>query len=276
MKNQTYITFLDNNEYMVGTIALFLSMKNQKCKYPLTVMISSKVNQKYISCLKALGINVERINDVSVSESIINLNINEMPHWSNTFGKLRVFGMTKFDKVVFVDSDMMLLKNIDELFEHENLSAVVAGKSFPGNESWQGLNSGLMVIEPKEGEDIRIINEIPSFSDKILGDQDIIHKYYSNWKNNCLELSEIYNVFFCYLEYYIQAKICSLNEIKIIHFTGSNKPWNMNFINKLAFISRLQAKKHFITSQIFIEYCNYIETAEKTLNQLLISSSYID
>lgn len=60
--------------------------------------------------------------------------------------------------------------NIDELFDKPNMSAVVAGKSFPGNESWEELNSGVMVIEPKKEireELIKKMNDMSNSKRKI-------------------------------------------------------------------------------------------------------------
>ena len=42
------------------------------------------------------------------------------------------------------------------------MSAVIAGKSYPGNESWNELNSGLMVIEPQKGLREALINKMNS------------------------------------------------------------------------------------------------------------------
>ena len=39
-----------------------------------------------------------------------------MAHWNNCFDKLLIFGMTEFDKLIFLDSDMYIIENIDHLF----------------------------------------------------------------------------------------------------------------------------------------------------------------
>lgn len=39
------------------------------------------------------------------------------PWFNTTFSKLHVFGLTEFDKIVYLDADLLLLSNIDELFD---------------------------------------------------------------------------------------------------------------------------------------------------------------
>jgi alpha-N-acetylglucosamine transferase len=40
-----------------------------------------------------------------------------------TFTKLRIFDLDAFDKVVFLDADTIVLRNVDELFERPALAA---------------------------------------------------------------------------------------------------------------------------------------------------------
>jgi len=39
------------------------------------------------------------------------------PWFNTTFSKLHVFGLTEFDKIVYLDADLLLLSNIDALFD---------------------------------------------------------------------------------------------------------------------------------------------------------------
>lgn len=102
----------------------------------------------------------------------------------------------------------MVLKNIDALFDYQHLSATNAGASYPGNEDWTTLNSGIMVIEPRTGLANEIIEVLPKVlsNKKAIGDQDILQAYYSEWplhpeKN----IGERYNIFVFqdYLDHYI-------------------------------------------------------------------------
>ncbi|CAI7890398.1 unnamed protein product, partial [Closterium sp. NIES-53] len=56
--------------------------------------------------------------------------------------KLRLWQLTEYAKVVFVDADILVLRNMDHLFEYPELSARSNSRRF--------FNSGVMVIEPSQ------------------------------------------------------------------------------------------------------------------------------
>lgn len=71
-----------------------------------------------------------------------NPNLLLRPWLTKTFSKLNVWTLTSHTKLVYLDSDTLIVKNIDDLFEREELSA--------GSEDlWPDFfNSGVLVIEP--------------------------------------------------------------------------------------------------------------------------------
>ena len=73
---------------------------------------------------------------------------------------------------------MMVVRNIDALFDLPHMSAVVAGQGC--HPDWIDLNSGLMVIEPEEGETDRMLDLLGGLREEELaeyagiGDQDVV------------------------------------------------------------------------------------------------------
>ena len=198
MNKKAYMTLLGSDNYLVGTLALVQSLKSVKSKYPIIVIVTDNVSNESLQVLKNKHIDFVKIGKVNISNKVIEDNKKQgYSNWSNTFSKLVIFGQTQYEKIVFLDSDMLILKNVDDLFNKDSLSAVVAGKSYPGNSDWKDLNSGTMVIVPKTGEDKRLLDlvENNNLSGKF-GDQDIIQLGYPNWKKEThLELGEEYNLF---------------------------------------------------------------------------------
>ncbi|MCT3342149.1 hypothetical protein EFP49_04900 [Lactobacillus johnsonii] len=241
MDKKVYMTLLGSDNYLIGTLALAQSLKNVKSKYPLVVMVTNNVSEKSINVLKQKKLQYIKIDKIQVSNQAIHENEEGgYSNWSNTFSKLAIFGFTQYEKIVFLDSDMLILKNIDNLFEKEHMSAVVAGKSYPGNEDWRDLNSGTMVIVPKKDEDKRLLQVLndSTFFGKF-GDQDIIQLGYPNWKKKpSLELGEEYNLFSKHEPYYVGKNILN-HSIKVIHFVGKDKPWNMDKKQRLRYCARV-------------------------------------
>ena len=107
----------------------------------------------------------------------------------------------KFDKIVFLDSDMLITSNIDFLFERPDFSACQAGRFL--NPDWIRLNSGLMVIKPNEETLQGLMTQLPltlkkyAAEGKNVGDQDVINDFMPDWNSRVdLHLPECLNMFF--------------------------------------------------------------------------------
>lgn len=228
---RTYMTVLSTEDYLIGVLALNESLKMVKSQYKLSVLINENISQKARKILKNNDIEIIEKEAVKLPEWIINKNNQKHTNWNYTFDKLSIFELTEYEKVVFLDSDMFVRNNIDELFEKKNMSATVDRRdTVLVKEEYQELTSGLLVIEPQKGimaEFMDIIKDekIKEKYDNI-GDQDILQLYDKEWKNKKeLHLETKYNMFFLDIEYYINKDIYSLDEISVIHFITGNKPW---------------------------------------------------
>lgn len=232
---KAYITLLSSRNYLSGVFALSNSLRMVKSAYPLVCALSKSVDSEVEKDLENYGIKCIRFNENVVSQDV-NPEKTTFSHWNFTFDKLQVWGLDSFDKLIFLDCDMLVLRNIDHLFEKNAFSAVCAGKSYPGNENWNTLNSGLIVICPDKDIKQALVNltarVILKFQamKQLVGDQDILHEYLPNWKNEShLHLDEGYNMFADYLTWYIRNKGYAVNgngkPIYVIHFIGKLKPW---------------------------------------------------
>lgn len=229
--NRAYITVLSSDEYLIGVLCLNESLKIVNSKYPLVVLVNDKISEKVKEVLKENHIQTIDKKSFKLPDWIIEKNKNTHANWSNTFDKLSIFELTEFDKLVFLDSDMFVRNNIDELFEKPDMSATVdRNDTVLVKENYQKITSGMLVFEPKVGmisEFMSIIND-ESIQNKYasIGDQDIIQMYYKGWdEKKELHLPVKYNMFFGDIEYYVNKGIYSLDDISIIHFITSNKPW---------------------------------------------------
>lgn len=236
-----YVTVLTTDTYLIGVLALKECLNRVKSKYKLVVLINNSINEKTIKIMKNFNIEIIKINSVEIPQRIMTKNAGtNYNRWSNTFDKLRVFGLIQFDKIIYLDSDMYIRKNIDHLFEAENMSAVIDRHYCTIDSNYMELTSGILVIEPKKNLDIQIAKKIPTCINKFeqFGDQDVIQQYYTDWKlKDNLHLPLTYNMFILHLEYFIKEeeqnkleykdfKKIELNDLNIIHFICKKKPWD--------------------------------------------------
>ncbi len=242
MKNYSYITYLGSDDYLIGVLALNYQLKKYKSKYPLVVLTSHELSENTIDIIKEKGLCFMFVDKIKLSEQIIYNNKKMgVDNWNKTFEKLKLFGLISFKKIVYLDADMLILNNLDHLFNEKNLSSVISGTKYPGNEDWpQTLNSGLIVIVPKKNEDKRLISLIGKGDMKNAGgDQGVIHAAYPNWpEQKELHLSENYNLLAPYESYYLSKGIIDHSNLNIVHYIGSPKPWNFSFTRKNKYILR--------------------------------------
>lgn len=248
---KAYITLLSNAKYLEGVIVLYRSLQTVKSQYPLYCTLSTGVGEDLEKCLIQEGIKTIRLTSQIDTPNRISSDVPNA-HWNNTFDKLQIWGLTQFEKLVFLDSDLLIINNIDSLFEQEPFSGVCAGKSYPGNEHFKGINSGVMVIVPDLKIKQELIGLIPTVSrayqkqNRNMGDQDIIQWYLTEqWDNTpSLQLDEGYNVFADFLSYYIRNLGYSWNVegnkiIYVIHFIGKTKPWMKHSVRELFWLYKM-------------------------------------
>lgn len=234
-----YVTILSTEGYLDGVGALMLSLRKTRTQIPFYVLCGPAIETDTVERLKRIGYaQVLRYDkSVTVPDNILQANTNRQnSNWNFTFDKLLVFELTQFDKIVFIDADMMVTQNLDRLFALPHMSATNAGCSFPGNENDIDLNSGLMVLEPQPGVVEKMLATVPSILDrkKAFGDQDVLQAYYSDWASRSeLNFGEKYNVYANYLDYYLkQLHYCFSDDVNdprsiaVVHFIGSSKPWH--------------------------------------------------
>lgn len=231
-----YITLLSTLNYLPGVLVLHESLCQVGAAYPLHVAVSKNIPGHVDALLAQRGMAVIRLPAPIEIPAVFQ---EKSGHWNYTFDKLHLFGLTQFDKLVYLDSDMMVLANIDELFARPHMSAVAAGRMV--HPDWRRLNSGLMVIVPERSLPEKIsatlhkaITEVQALGSQYLGDQDLINAYYNEWpylKN--LHLDDGYNMFYSEIDVYLgkhgyalpPARAHQGRLVRIVHFVGPHKPW---------------------------------------------------
>ena len=176
---------------------------------------------------------------------------NRVDYWKETLFKLKVFDLTQFDKIVFLDGDMIVFKNIDHLFELPHMSCAAAGQEL--HKDWIKLNSGLMVIEPNHEEYLGLEKSIDKVykertdAGRGFGDQDVIQDYYDKlwFESDRLHLSSVYNTMLGYAGHlHKNGEISNINDIYVYHFTGRQKPWRNSLKEDAAIILKIMKRSN--------------------------------
>lgn len=245
---RTYVTLLSTDDYLDGVLVLDASLKSVASRSALLVLVAHGVSARSVAVLKSFNIGTKRLSEkISIPDDILRMNVDHnLGYWNNIFDKLFIFDLIEFKKLVYIDSDMLVLRNIDELFEHPHMSAIVAGRSFPDNEGWKELNAGLIVIEPQPELSKKILAVLPQViaSHELVSDQTLLHHYDLGWSTKeLLHLDERYNVFATILYYYTDKlgyRLSGSKSISVVHFIGATKPWHRTWAQQWDHLRRLR------------------------------------
>lgn len=213
MKNYTYFTLVARDKYVDGAICMFKSLRD-KTKYPLIAMTLdiSEDSRKRLADLGIQLLDVEMIDSVNAGKGD---NKQRLKDFTYTYTKLHIFGFTQYDKIIFLDSDLIVIKSIDHLFDEvEDDFAACACTPY-----WEDVfNSGVMVIKPDKStfRDLMIKkNILPTYDGS---DQGFLNSYFKDWKKLDIKYNAGKRI---YSETPDQwAKI----DHHVIHFVG-DKPW---------------------------------------------------
>lgn len=227
-----FVSYLGTDNFLPGILALNASLKKYNKKYGLLVLITDGVSDGCIPTLETHQIKYKLIRDIQNPNALDKDDRN----FKCMYTKLRIFELYEYDRIVYIDSDMLVCKNIEELFDRPHLSAVIAGGLYPGNESWKELNAGLLVIYPDKVTTGKLYSSINTIHSGDGSDQGFLHAYYNDWPaSENLHLPHKFNVPAGYLDEYCRQhgykfsyKTGTLDtDISIIHYWGREKPWDI-------------------------------------------------
>ncbi|GMH14962.1 hypothetical protein Nepgr_016803 [Nepenthes gracilis] len=165
---EAYATILHSADiYVCGAIAAARSIRMAGSTRELVILVDETISSYHRSGLEASGWKVrtiQRIRNPKAEKDAYN-------EWN--YSKFRLWQLTEYDKIIFIDADLLILRNIDFLFSMPEISAT-------GNNATL-FNSGVMVIEPSNCTFQILmdhINEINSYNG---GDQGYLNEIFTWW-----------------------------------------------------------------------------------------------
>lgn len=246
-----------------GVKTLIKSWCKTKPEFPMYVMMPDRCkNSDLHSEVLKLGMEIIFAPDIEIqSDHIKN---NKISHWNETFFKLNIAHLNQFSKIIFLDADMIVLRNIDHLFNYPSISATTGGKT--AHPEWTEFNSGIMVLEPSDSFFHGLLNSIvPAIERKIAldlgyGDQDVFNQYCSGWiQGSDHDFGEQYNVEHCFVDEYMKATgFKNFEEIYVFHFIGGNKIWNKNIVQLIRMFHGLVHDGKFYEIKACLLYLKYL------------------
>lgn len=219
-----FVTLVTSDAYAVGAQVLAKSLKDSGTKHLIICLVTENVSSESLKNLQATFDEVRQVEALD-SKDQKNLSLLGRPELGCTFTKIQVWNQLDLSKVVFMDADMLALKNIDELFEERDEFSAAPDVGWP-----DCFNSGLFVCKPNAKTYCDLLQMAKSNGSFDGGDQGLLNQYFSDWArgDSSKRLPFGYNLTFSSSYSYLPAFKHFRNTIKVVHFIGANKPWTFH------------------------------------------------
>ncbi|XP_058054798.1 uncharacterized protein LOC131206305 isoform X2 [Anopheles bellator] len=224
MSKYAWVTLATNDSYSLGALVVAHSLKRVHTAHQLAVLITPGVSESMRTKLRAVFDLVDEVNLLD-SKDEANLALLKRPELGITFTKLHCWRLTQYEKCVFLDADTLVLRNCDELFEREELSAAP-------DIGWPDcFNSGVYVFRPSLETFASLLQFAVTHGSFDGGDQGLLNAYFSDWAHKDIQkhLPFVYNTSSVATYSYLPAFKHFGQNTKILHFIGVSKPWLQNF-----------------------------------------------
>lgn len=171
MSKNCFVTLLGSDDYLTPVLMLYESYLNIKSKADFKILVTDNVSNDIISFLEYnkipyilkpnfyYKISDEWTDDFSLVDKLSKSNMvalkkhykaqqKRTKRYVTCMNKLYCFGMSNYDKIFFLDGDMIFLQNCDELFNFDSLSFA---RTIPNNP--ESLIATIFGCKPKKNFD---------------------------------------------------------------------------------------------------------------------------
>ena len=225
-----YVTLVSNADYSLGALALARSLKAVGSAWPLVVLATD--NATDTDALEAEGCIVQAVPPLPLSAAFRARHARSSLHAAapftkggkpvfhdplDNFRKLHLWRLTTSRRVVFLDADTLVVKNIDKLFGYPEFSA--APNLYETLADMHRLNSGVFVATPNEATYETMLERLDApdaFWRRT--DQTFLESYFPGWHG----LPYTFNAL-QYL-YFNLPQLWRWSSIRVVHYQYE-KPW---------------------------------------------------
>ncbi|EJT99896.1 hypothetical protein DACRYDRAFT_23445 [Dacryopinax primogenitus] len=225
-----FVTLVSSDSYLPGALVVAHALRDVHPKpanapevdFQTVCLVTPEVVD--VATIRALRqafdlvVGVEVIDDQS-QLGVENLGLLGRRDLTTVLTKLHVFRLTHFRKIIFLDADVLPLQPISHLFKLDFSQKLAAAP----DAGWPDcFNSGVMVLQPSEASfgELRDLARTRGSWDG--GDQGLLNEWVGNdWHRISFRYNTTPTAAYTYKPAYARFH----EEIKLLHFIGSHKPW---------------------------------------------------
>lgn len=228
---RAFVTLVTNDDFAIGARALVRSLRLSGTEAEIVVMHTEGVRSDALAPLACLGTRLVPVELLPTSAAFDAVHARDEIHARSpftrggkplfhtplaNFAKLRLWQLP-YDRVVFLDADTLVLRNVDRLFAYPELSA--APNVYSGLEDFRRLNSGVFTAHPGQASFERLLAALDApgaFWPRT--DQTFLQTFFPEW-----HALTVYDNMLQYVWTAMPA-LWHWPSIRILHFQYE-KPW---------------------------------------------------
>jgi len=228
---QCYMTLVMSDNYLPGAMVLGHSLIDAGCKKELVALVT--LNTLSVDVVDELKVccplyyaapnasqTIYRLLPVDriANPKPANLFLMGRPDLLFVFTKIALWRQTEYSKVVYLDADIVVLQNLDHLFDLDVSFAAAPDIGWP-----DAFNTGFMVLSPSMSEYWALLALAQSGDSFDGADQGLLNQYYQHksWHRLSFTYNCTPNAEYQWEPAYRYHK----SNIKAVHFIGKDKPW---------------------------------------------------
>lgn len=237
-----FVSYMTNDRDLKGILVINYALIKYKSNYEYIVLCCDRVSDLTLNVLNQNNI---KIMNIDFKNDLVKLGVNydiiDYLYNKHFYHNFYVFLLNDYDECVYLDADLLILKNIDELFlllknhkKEENIIYMVNDLLENTNKDLiivkNCFNAGVIIFKPNNLIFYECINEIKKYElefikKKFHSDQTIFNILNFNEIIQIKPLQFKYNIMPAIIDFFIKNNIFEENDISIIHYTLNCKPW---------------------------------------------------
>ncbi len=228
--SHAYVTLVSSDDYAMGALALARSLRRAGASAPLVVLARGAVSG--LSALESEGCRIVEVEPLPLSEAFRARHTRAAQHAAapfdrgvkpafhdplENFSKLRLWELEEYRRVVFIDADAVVLRNVDKLFDYPEGCA--APNLYESLEDFHRMNSGVFVAEPSRrtfASMCEALDQPGAFWRRT--DQTFLERWWPDWHG----LPYTYNTL--QYVYFNLPALWRWEAIRVLHYQYE-KPW---------------------------------------------------
>eukprot|EP00128_Syssomonas_multiformis_P005118 Colp12_sorted_trinity150504_noHs@1041 len=165
-----------DDAYVLGVRVMVQSIRMTGSKQDIVILISDNVRQSTVDTFLRAGCIVKKIENIeNPYANNEERRLSFKSHFMYTLNKLRVWDLTEYERVIYLDADNIALQNMDSLFLVGHFAAVYMNPVY--------FHTGVLVIKPDHAKFLDMLESLSKLPSYDGADQGFLTAYFDGLSN---------------------------------------------------------------------------------------------